>query len=340
MFQWWPSVRAWSPDAARRQILSGRAWQPMRIAGSLNLANAVAIRSLPGRLVADVIDLSGCQNLHALPAGIRCRTLILRQSGVANLPAGMEVTDRIDAAGCRRLRSVGAYRIRELTLRGCLALESLPNGLQARILDVSRCPLLAGLPVSVLASVEHLDFSDNVNVTKLPANFSRLQTLNVSRCSGLAELAEGIRVRSWIDVADSGLRRLPWSLRSVRVLWHGVEVTDRVAFDPESITADEILGERNQALRSVLLARMGMERFFEEAGAQTVHQDQDRGGTRRLLRIEAGLGEPIVCVDVRCPSTGKQYLLRVPPDMQTCRQAIAWTAGYRNPNRYHPVVET
>ena len=51
-------------------------------------------------------------------------------------------------------------------------------------------------------------------------------------------------------------------------------------------------------------------------------------------------GEDIVCVQVKCPSTAKDYLLRVPPEMQTCQEAVAWTAGFRNPNSYRPLVET
>ena len=39
-------------------------------------------------------------------------------------------------------------------------------------------------------------------------------------------------------------------------------------------------------------------------------------------------------------STGRQYALRVPPAMRTCRQAAAWTAGFTDPADYNPLVET
>ncbi|HEX7380479.1 MAG TPA: hypothetical protein VF278_25420 [Pirellulales bacterium] len=45
-------------------------------------------------------------------------------------------------------------------------------------------------------------------------------------------------------------------------------------------------------------------------------------------------------VVVRCPSTGQQYVLRVPPNMRTCRQAIAWTAGFDDAEKYQPLLET
>jgi hypothetical protein len=47
-----------------------------------------------------------------------------------------------------------------------------------------------------------------------------------------------------------------------------------------------------------------------------------------------------MCVCVVCPSTGRQYVLRVPPTMRSCRQAAAWIAGYDNPADYRPLAET
>jgi hypothetical protein len=119
-----------------------------------------------------------------------------------------------------------------------------------------------------------------------------------------------------------------------------VPVTDRIAFDPESITVEEILEESNQELRRVLLERVGLDWFFEHARPEVLDEDRDRGGTRRLLKIGLRDQEVLVCVQVQCPSTGGKYLLRVPPVMSTCHGAIAWTAGYANPRDYRPVVET
>ncbi len=340
MFDWWRSRRAWTAPEARRRILGGTAPRRLRVDGHLNLSGTPLLRSLPTRLTARSVNVSRCRNLRALPPGLECWELIVRASGVENLPAGLRVIERIDAEDCRRLRTVGAYHLQELILRRCLALDSLPEGLHVRRLDVSGCPLWSTLPASVLSSVEILDVSDCPQVTQLPDCFARLEGLNVSGCRNLERLPPGIRVRSWIDVADTGLTELPYSLRSVRVMWHGVPVPDRVAFGPQSISVDEILGERNQELRRVLLERVGLDWFFEHARPKVLDQDRDAGGIRQLLRIEWGAGEAIVCVHVRCPSTGSKYLLRVPPEMLTCHDAIAWTAGYRNPRDYRPVVET
>jgi hypothetical protein len=117
-------------------------------------------------------------------------------------------------------------------------------------------------------------------------------------------------------------------------------VPDHVAFDPQAIKADEILREPNAEFRRLLLERMGLERFVREARGEVLDRDRDAGGERQLIRVHFESGEDLVCVLVHCPSTQKQYLLRVPPEMTTCRQAVAWTAGYSDPAEYAPVVET
>ncbi|MEQ9379471.1 MAG: hypothetical protein RJP95_01305, partial [Pirellulales bacterium] len=132
----------------------------------------------------------------------------------------------------------------------------------------------------------------------------------------------------------------PWSLRSVRVRWNGVQICDRIAFDPESITVEEILREQNAAVRGVLLERVGADWFVDHSEATLVDEDQDAGGSRRLLRVPFFENEDYLFIELYCPSTGHRYMLRVPPDMRTCQQAVAWTAGYSIPTAYRPVEET
>jgi hypothetical protein len=124
------------------------------------------------------------------------------------------------------------------------------------------------------------------------------------------------------------------------VRWNGIQVPDRVAFDPESITVTEILTERNAEMRRVLMERVGYEWFVDHARTVLVDEDAAPGGTRRLLRIHFDGEEDYLFVEVRCPSTGSRYVLRVPPEMRTCQQAVAWTAGYSTAERYRPVQET
>lgn len=123
--------------------------------------------------------------------------------------------------------------------------------------------------------------------------------------------------------------------------WHGVLVPAFVVVNPELITADHVLKEENAEVRRVMIERMGIERFLAEADAKVLGSDVDLAGqNRRLLAIELP-SDPdgrLVAVEVNCPSTAHQYILRVPPTMKTCQQAVAWTFGIE-PKEYAPAVE-
>ena len=117
-------------------------------------------------------------------------------------------------------------------------------------------------------------------------------------------------------------------------------MTRKIALEPETITAAQVLAEKNAELRRVMMERMGYLRFSREVGATELDQDTDAGGMRQLLKIEMDDDEPLVGLACRCPSTDRQYFLRVPPNMETCHQAAAWMAGFDDPSRYRPLIET
>ncbi len=148
-----------------------------------------------------------------------------------------------------------------------------------------------------------------------------------------------MRISYWVELAGARLTDLPWLYRA-RLFWRGVPVTHREVFEPDRITVHQIITERNQERRRVLLELKGLERFVQESHAEILDRDQDSGGARQLLRVRFNNGDDLVCVLVHCPSTGHRYLLRVPPLTRSCREAIAWTAGYANPAEYQPMVET
>jgi hypothetical protein len=164
--------------------------------------------------------------------------------------------------------------------------------------------------------------------------------LNLAECTQLTELPDHLDVTSWIEIAGSGLQSRPASLADIQLHWTGVPIDDRIAFHPETITAEEILNEANVELRRVLLERMGFERAMKEITAEEIDCDADAGGVRRLLRIPIESDEPFVGLSVIDPSTGHHYMLRVPPWMETCRAAAAWVAGFDNPDDYFPLIET
>lgn len=104
---------------------------------------------------------------------------------------------------------------------------------------------------------------------------------------------------------------------------------------PAPVALAEIEQAHNEEYRRWLIERYGgMAPYLAAAGAETVHQDD----TGRLVR-RATAGEPIVAVHVTCPSTGREYMLRVPPATKTAREGVAWTFGL-SADGYQPTSQS
>jgi hypothetical protein len=318
----------------------------------LFLRGCLRLTRLPSRIDVRFLSLVDCSGIIELPSGLSCDTLKLQGTRVRSLPDDLRVSSRLDLSDCRELRELPAgLRVGwpdvprgtptggELILRRCTALEFLPDGLDASYLDVRGCTSLRGWLEGASMRVERLNARGCSRLCSLPRELW-VSRLDITDCVNLAQLPNGVHVSREIEIANTGLTGLPPSLADVRLLWRGVPIAHRIAFEPESITISEILAESNSELRRVLLERFGLERFLTEANPEVLDQDRDVGGERKLLRVPMEGDEALVCVLVLCPSTGRRYILRVPPTMKSCRQAIAWTAGFDNPDDYRPLVET
>lgn len=339
MSQLFRSFQEWDPGAAREQILQGRGRTGMRVRGRLDLSRQLQVLKLPIGLTADEIDLADCPQLRRLPHALTCQRLTLRRSGIECLAADLHVKSALDARECRRLECVAGLSVVRLDLTGCVGLVALDERLDVVDLILDGCYQLAELPATIPRRLKNLNLRNCASLVQLPSGLL-LDSLDIRGCRRIESLPADIHIKSSIDVAGSGLSALPCSLRSTRVRWNGVQVSDRIAFDPQSITIEEILTEPNAALRRVLLERVGVDWFVDHAEAQVVDTDHDAAGTRRLLRILFDGDEDYLFVEVHCPSTRQRYILRVPPTMRTCQEAVAWTAGYTNPDAYQPAVET
>ena len=118
--------------------------------------------------------------------------------------------------------------------------------------------------------------------------------------------------------------------------WHGVPVPERVILDPDSLTREDFVGERNLERRRVIQERMG-ERFLWEVGGRFI----DGGPAGVLYEVELPNDPDRVAryVQVADPSTGREYFLRVPPTIQSAEEAVAWTFGLSRED-YLPVEES
>ena len=125
--------------------------------------------------------------------------------------------------------------------------------------------------------------------------------------------------------------------------WHGVSVPKRAIMEPDSYTASEIVSMPNVEVARSIFEIVGVDTFMRTADATELHKDMDGAGMpRRLMQFgRAGTlngSEPLTVLQVTDPSTLRVYHLTVPPEMQTCHQAAAWTFNIK-PEQYNPVLE-
>ncbi len=357
-----PPVAAPVPAAeARKLILAGRAPVNLQVKGLLDLSKSPSLVRLPDGLRADSLDLSSCGELRTLPAGLRlrclrlndcrslrelppdlqCEVLEIHNSALRTLPADLRVTYRLDLSGSAALESLPAgLAVGTLVLRDCRSLQALPEDLNVFFLDIGGCTALRGWPRRGTIRFGHVRAQGCTGLTSLPPWLQDVSQLDLRDCTGIRRLPEGLRINTWIDIANTGITGLPPALQNMPLRWRGVPVDERIAFRPETITAREILDEPNVERRRVLMERMGYAAFLSHADAQVIDRDEDPGGERRLLRVAQPRDEDLVCLAVYCPSTARQYILRVPPSTRTCRQAAAWIAGFDHADDFRPIAET
>jgi len=183
----------------------------------------------------------------------------------------------------------------------------------------------------------HLDLSGVSQLYHLPENLT-CESLDISDCINLTDLPKGLHVTHWIELAGSGITSLAAGHGFI-LRWRGVQVSDRIVFEAQSITGQDILNTDNVELRRVLIERLGYEKFIQQVGGLIRDRDYDAGGERQLIYIPFEDDEALMVLKVICPSTQHTHILRVPPYMQTCHQAAAWIAGFNNPDDYHPLIE-
>ncbi len=344
---------------AHALLLTGQAPEDMRVYDRLNLqdtdithlprglkAHSVDVsgchqlEALPEHLEASRINASGCPKLQGVPASIKARELNLRGTAITSLPPGLRVSRRLDLRDCRELTSLPEkLASREIILAGCTKLRSLPAQLSCTELNLADCTNLEDWPEGGTLIAGTVNASGCARLKRIPGTLQGCTHVNIHGCASLTELGEGLSGVETIEMGGAGLTELPASLKGVQLLLGGLPVSHQVALQAGSITAADIFNQRNAEVRRVMLSQFGLDRFFATVGGDLLDIDRDAGGLRRLLRVRLPDDEDLVCVSVVCPSTGHQHLLRVPPEIRTCHQAIAWTFGFENPQQYQPLIE-
>ena len=120
-------------------------------------------------------------------------------------------------------------------------------------------------------------------------------------------------------------------------LWHGVRIPAQ--YYERQPNAKEILAEQNIEVRRSLIERYdeltSKGQFLVDVGARVIDSaiQPMRAGENEAINELLSIELPedperrLVALRVIDPSTGRNYIVRVPPDQTTVRSALAWTFG-------------
>lgn len=105
-------------------------------------------------------------------------------------------------------------------------------------------------------------------------------------------------------------------------VYHGTIIPeDYGKVHPSKWKAEWLLSEKNGELRRILIQEIGYYRICKEL--QAIELDTWQEYT--LLKIDGKIDiESIHLLKMTCPSTCNIYILRVPPNINSAREAIAW----------------
>jgi hypothetical protein len=113
---------------------------------------------------------------------------------------------------------------------------------------------------------------------------------------------------------------------------HGVGLPEKYGkLHPNQWQAKWLIEEDNAELRRVLIQGIGYDKIAQELGAIELDSYQEY----TLLKIDTDIDvESIYLLKMTCPSTGFIHVLRVPPDVGSAREAIAWVNWGINPEEF------
>jgi len=127
-----------------------------------------------------------------------------------------------------------------------------------------------------------------------------------------------------------------WSLFAL----HGAFVSQRLVMHPHEARLDDLPLDENLDVLHATIEMLGHDRFLAAAQARMVNED----AFGRLYRILFHDYEPLMMVEVvnatpEPDGSARRNLLRVPPETESAREAVAWSFG-RRASDYDPAVQT
>ncbi|WP_293074622.1 DUF6745 domain-containing protein [Moorena sp. SIO3H5] len=114
--------------------------------------------------------------------------------------------------------------------------------------------------------------------------------------------------------------------------YHGVTLPEKYGtVNPNQWQAGWLLEEPNAELRRILIEGIGYARICQDLEAQRLDSWQEY----TLLTINNDIDiEPIFLLKMTCPSTNFVHIIRVPPHVESAREAIRWVNWDTDPEEF------
>jgi len=129
---------------------------------------------------------------------------------------------------------------------------------------------------------------------------------------------------------------------SITYYYENIRIPPHFFTNPESLTLEEVLGHRNTEVKYVGMKIIGMKKVLLHKDTKIIHTDKEKDMV--LFQFNVGLTDPVSYLKVvnstqEHDGSYKNYYLCVPPNMKTCKEAVAWTFRMEE-EEYKPSQET
>ncbi len=135
---------------------------------------------------------------------------------------------------------------------------------------------------------------------------------------------------------------LAWNRHFTLYHWHGTQVPRKLIEAPALVRAEDIMRVRNAEVRRCFQEILGSERFASLFDLELKDSDLDLQGNKQFLyrsrNQDLVAKEHLQFAKVTCPTSGRQYFLSVPPNIENVWDAVAWTFG-KTAQEYQPKAE-
>ena len=290
--------------------------------------------------LTDISPLSSLVNLKQLKLQGNSITDISPLSSLVNLTS-LEISEHgIETKDISPLSSLVNLTSLNLSHTGITDISPLSSLVNLTSLDLCLNSITDISPLSSLVNLKELDLDYNriTDISPLSSlvNLKELD-LEGNQITDISPLSSLVNLKG-MGLSDNQITDLN-PLQSLDnldgVFIYGVGLPKKYFTDQQQWQAKWLLSEENAEIRRLLIQTIGYDRICQELEA--IELDAWREYT--LLGIDINVDEePIYLLKMTCPSTGHIHVLRVPPEINSARDAIRWVNWDIDPEEF--AVET